>query len=218
MKKSSIGFATQKQATEAIRAIVSPRGLNEEFFDPLLQRLFVEQPYWQSPPGPAYTKFKWIKQTLPNGATTERWFTAYSIETGWESRSFNKAIKQQRFNIDDRLREMARFTVMPIVSAFRDDHPFCEYCDPSMPMQTKHVHHTVPMKEIVDEALALLTDADRLQIAKAYYNWKLMKQFQLPDNHKFVKYILARHAEPGLLEAVCIEHHNTAHGKATHVR
>ena len=218
MKKASLGFATQKQAIEAVRAIVNRYGLNAEFFDPLLQRLFVEQPYWQSPPGPTFTKFKWIKQELPNGATTERWFMAYAPETGWVSRSLNKAIKQQRFNVDSRLREMARFIVMPIVSAFRDRHPFCEYCDPSMPMPTKHVHHTVAMKEIVDQALALLTDADRLEIAEAYYDWKSREQFQLPADHKFVRHILDRHSEPGLLEAVCIEHHNTVHGKATHVQ
>src|SRR5262245_53528778 len=90
-KKPSLGFPTQKEARVAIQAIVNQYGLEQEFFHPLLQRLFVEQCYWQEPPGPAFTKFKWSKHALASGATTERWFMCFDGER-WVERSWNKAI------------------------------------------------------------------------------------------------------------------------------
>lgn len=216
-KKTSIGFATQKEARAAIRAIVNQYGLEQEFFDPLLQRLFVEQPYWQEPPGPAFTKFKWIKYTLPNGATTERWFTAYLPGGGWQGVSFNKAINRDYFDLDKILAIMARDVVTPIVSAYRDAHPFCEHCEDDFPERTAHVHHTIEMRYIIKQAIELLSDAERLEITESYRNGRgTIQQFRLSDEHKFVRYILDAHKCLDLLVALCRRHHNDAHGKETH--
>lgn len=208
-KKSSIGFATQKQAREAIRAIVHQYGLEQEFFHPLLQRLFIEQPYWQEPPGPTFTKFKWSKQTLPSGATTEKWFWCYDAELGmWIDRSWNRAIRREQPDPVRDLRVYARELVAPIVNAYRDAHPFCEHCKDGFPERTAHVHHTIAMKTITDGALALLTAADFAALTK----------LPIPVTsgcQKFAQYILDAHCLD-ILVALCVRHHNDAHGKETH--
>jgi len=211
-KKPTLGFPTQKEARAAIQAIVNQYGLEQEFFHPLLQRLFLECCYWHEDLPCFFTKFKWTKHTLPNGATTERWFNCYSPEMGiWFDRSWNKALINKLDDPASDLRAYARFQLaMPIVSAYRDAHPFCEHCArEGRTVLTAHVHHTTPMKDIIARGLALLSADDLALVAELPIGMSV-------PSVKFIEHIREAHKQPGLLLALCVRHHNDAHGKKTH--
>jgi hypothetical protein len=215
-RKPSLGFPTQKEARAAIQAIVNQYGLEQEFFHPLIQRLFIEQPYWCNPPGPTFTKFKWRKHTLPNGATTERWFYCFDPKlNAWIPRSWNQAIIRKRRSAAARLREYARFHLTtPIVSEYRDAHPFCEHCKrEGRTTMTAHVHHTTNFSLIVDEALMFLT-AEDLAYIDEHPEFSEPALIELSEGGKsFVNHILQYHKQPGLLISLCIDHHYEVEGK-----
>jgi hypothetical protein len=219
-KKSSLGFPTQKEAFAAVRAIVNQYGLEQEFFHPLIQRLFIEQPYWCDPPGPAFTKFKWTKHELPNGATTERWFMCF-LER-WQERSWRKAIAGPP-SFDRWLQIIAREAIMPIVSAYRDTHPICEHCkSQGRIVMTAHVHHTVPMKQIVHDALSKLTAFEHAQLAAYFSDGGVNHNFSAFSSsfpqHEFISHVVWRHTVPGLLIALCVDHHYEVEGKTNRKR
>src|SRR6516165_1336659 len=122
MAKPALGFPTIKALEQAVKEIVNQYPVNVEFFHPLLQKLFIERPYWCDPPGFTFTKFKWILYELPNGATTERWFTAFSPETGWRGPSWKKSVHGKKITLEDKLREFARWRSSPIVSIYLKEH------------------------------------------------------------------------------------------------
>jgi hypothetical protein len=215
MAKPSLGFSTQKAAREAIRRIVHQYGVDQEFFDPLLQRLFIERPYWCDPPGPTFIKFKWISQELPNGATTDRWMTGRLPDQTWMRISFNRAISGRRATLSEILGNWARDLASPIVSKYHDLHPFCEHC-PAYLTLSDHVHHTTPMADIIKVGIAKLTDAQKADILAQYANRFGVNSFVLPDSHPFSIHVLEQHQQRGLLVALCTRHHNSAHGKQTH--
>ena len=230
-RKRSLGFATIKEAQAAVRAIVgtpsSPRyRLDEEFFHPLLQRLFIEQPYWCEPPGPVCTKFKWTHRVLPYGATTDWQFMAYSdepgwkkkksgLDAGWKSVSWRKAVGWYKFDIVKELKEVANHRISIFTAAHREAHRRCEH--EGCTSFADHVHHCVmPRLEIVAEALASMSDEDFDKV-REMYDWWSDAQFTLPDDHKFMQSVIARHG-PGTLRSLCRKHHNDAHGHQTHVQ
>jgi len=225
--KRSLGFPTIKEAVAAVREIVgtpaSPRyKLDEEFFHPLLQRLFIEQPYWCEPPGPRCTKFKWTTRVLAYGATTEWQFMAYCEEdgwkkanggNGWKSVSWRKAVRWYKFDIVKELREVADHRISILTATHREQFRFCE--QEGCTRFADHVHHCVmTRKEIVDEALADLSDEEFDKI-RELYDWFTDAVFALPDEHKFIQAIIARHG-PGTMRSLCRKHHNDAHGHQTH--
>lgn len=220
MAKASLGYPTIKQAREVIRAIVDQYKVDEEFFHPLLQQLFIEQPYWCEPPGPKCTKFKWVWHKLPSGASTVRWFMAYCDESGWKGGgvvgwkglSWRRAVELDKFNLDAELKVVARDRASVIVNEYRKAHPWCEY--PDCGLEADHVHHVVPMKEIVAGGISLLDVSDRYRIQQTY-DWWSEKQFTLPDEHKFMQHLLKYHGSE-MLRSLCRTHHNDAHGKQTH--
>ena len=227
--KPSLGFTSIKDAEAAVRAIVGtpakPRfKVGEEFFDPLLQRLFVEQPYWCDPPGPKCTKFKWVSHTLPYGATTDWWFMAYcddpswkkpNGERGWIGVSWRKAVQHYKFDIVTELKTIANTRISIITGVYREAHPMCEH--EGCTSYADHVHHDVwSREEIVLTALADLTEQEFIDI-KAQYDWWSEAQFMLPDEHKFIQSLLAAHAL-STLRSLCRRHHNDAHGHQTHVK
>ena len=214
-------------AEAAVRAIIGTPSnrtyaMNEEFFHPLLQRLFVEQPYWCDPPGPVCTKFKWVFRVLPYGATSEWQFMAYCDEpgwkkknggSGWKSVSWRKAVRRYKFNIIDELREVANARISMITARHRQVHRFCEHED--CVAWSEHVHHCkMTRKQIITEAIGEL-GAEDLAAIQAQYDWWQDTPFMLPDEHKFIQRILDHHG-PGTLRALCFKHHNDAHGHQTH--
>lgn len=211
-KKPCIGFPTQDAAREAIREIVWKYATHQEFFHPLVQQLFLERPYWCDPPGPRFLRFKWGSKPLPNGTPNDRHFMALSPTLGWVSVSFNKALAGKRMTPETVLANFARERVMSITTDYRARYPVCAHCD----RLASDVHHTVPIAQILREAMDPLT-ADQLdEIMDLYLTWRGIQSFTLPDEHPFTKVVLDYHRQPGILVALCKEHHNTAHGKKTH--
>ena len=228
--KPSLGFSSMKDAKAAVRAIVGTPAnpkykLNEEFFHPLLQRLFVEQPYWREPPGPVCTKFKWTVRLLPYGATSEWQFMAYSDEPGWKKKkggpdagwksvSWRKAVDWYKFDIVKELKEVANHRISMFTAAHRAVNQYCEH--DGCTLLADHVHHCgMSRGDIVTEALASLSDEDFDRI-RELYDWWSDDMFMLPDDHKFMQSVIARHG-PGTLRSLCRRHHNDAHGHQTHV-
>jgi hypothetical protein len=209
MSKPALGLSTQGKLRAAIKSIVNEHKVEEEFFHPLLQRLFIERPSNCDPPGPTFTKFKWTRKTLPNGAIIERWFMAFSEEYGWMGASYNKCIDGKKFNIVDELNDFARWRIMTIVSSYRNNHPFCEH--PECRERTEHIHHVTPMKVIVSDAIAILSEEDLKKCLELYDRFS-PDRYSLPDDHKFTSLILDRHGQ-GSLMALCIDHHYEIEGK-----
>jgi hypothetical protein len=83
-----LGFPTKKAARAAVGEIINAHGLEQQFFHPLLLRLFVEHPYksWI----PNFSVFKWTRRELLTGAMTDRWLMGFSLETDWVNTSINK--------------------------------------------------------------------------------------------------------------------------------
>jgi hypothetical protein len=83
-----LGFPTKKAARAAVVEIINAHGLEQQFFHPLLLRLFVEHPYksWI----PNFSVFKWTRRELLTGAMTDRWLMGFSLETDWVNTSINK--------------------------------------------------------------------------------------------------------------------------------
>jgi len=83
-----LGFPTKKAARAAVGEIINSHGLEQQFFHPLLLRLFVEHPYksWI----PNFSVFKSTRRELLTGAMTDRWLMGFSLETDWVNTSINK--------------------------------------------------------------------------------------------------------------------------------
>jgi hypothetical protein len=218
-RRPSIGYPTITAAEAAIREIVSKYDVEQEFFHPLLQQLFIEQPYWCDPPGPVCTMFKWVLRELPTGASA-RWFMAYCDEAGWKGGdvvgwkgvSWKKAVRLFKFSIIDELKAVAQLRTSVLKNDYRKMHPYCEYAGCSK--LADHVHHVIAMKQIIAVALSSLTETDHVEVLNLY-DWTAESQFMLPDNHKFMRVLLDQH-KPGVLMSVCRRHHNDLEGKQTH--
>lgn len=203
-----LGFPTKTACYQAIKKIVDQYGVGQEFFDPLVQRLFMEHPYHGKIPGPKFTKFKWIRHET-NGFITDRWFTAYHEERGWSGASWVKCSKSGDFCLETELKDFAGRLSGPIKKAHRTRFPFCQY--KGCISLADHVHHLVPMKTISAEAIALLSKKDLKQIMKEFDPLDV-GMFTLSLNHKFTRHVLERH-KPEILMSVCIDHHYALEGK-----
>jgi hypothetical protein len=213
MSKPALGFPTQKELNIAVKSIVNRYNLySGEFYHPLLERLFLERPYWPEWCNALpvhFTKFKWVMGTVPNGGTTERYFMAWSEKTGWIAKSLNKAIKGERLTLRDILERCGRDRVARILSQYRNEHPLCEFDECVLPSQD--VHHLKPMREIWDEVFNQLS-IEELDSYKILYEPFSSKGFALPNNSKFITLVLQHHHSSNL-KALCKDHHYAIEGK-----
>jgi len=214
MAKRCLGFPTKKEARAAIQVIAWMYNPGQEFFHPLLQQLFLEQPYWCDPPGPRFIRFKWASKPLPNGAPNDRHFMGYSADTGWVSVSYQKALRNKRLEVVDVLTDFARGRVMSIVTEYRARNPRCAHCE----RPAADVHHDVALADIIYNSMLPLTREQETEIMAQYTTWRGIHSFTLPDSHPFTAKLLNYHNIPGVLVSLCKEHHNAAHGKKTHIR
>jgi hypothetical protein len=211
-KKPALGYPTQTALRAAIKAIVDPYPTGVEFFHPLLRRLFVERPYHGDPPGPTYTKFKYTKRTQPNGIVFDRWFMTFNDELGWCSQSWNKCVGGRKFDVVSEFKAFARWRVIEIVARYQMNNPDCEWRADNNHYGQIEVHHHIPMRIIVDEALVLMRK-EELAISKVIQTWTTSDNFEILDHFESVKHILARHAHPGCLMTLCKNHHYAIEGK-----
>ena len=204
-----LGFKTKTACYQAIKKIIDQYGRDQEFFDPLLQRLFIEHPYSVSAPGPTFTKFKMIRHELPGFGFTDRWFMAYHEDNGWCGASWRDCCLKGEFDLDAELKRFAGSLVATFKVDYKRLHPICEFGD--CRTLAADAHHKVPMKLIVAEAIKLLTLKDKEEIIKNLDPFSV-EMFSLPTKHKFTRHIVDRH-KPGILMSVCVKHHYELEGK-----
>jgi hypothetical protein len=197
--KPALGYPTQTALKAAVKAIVTPYPTGAEFFDPLLQRLFVERPYDCDPPGPTYTNFKYDRLILPNGKVWDRIFKAFNEDFGWRRRSWNKCVDGVKNDFERRLNRFARWRALMIVARYRDTSPACEWQADDDHCGRIIVHHMIPMRRIIDDAIERMTREETSALSKELYLWERTDDFEILDHHKFTQRLLERHAEPGCL-------------------
>lgn len=211
--RPALGYSTQTALRAAIKAIVDPRPTGTEFFDLLLQRLFVERPYDCDPPGPTYTKFRYDKLILPNGRVWDRIFKAFNEEFSWRRRSWSKCVCGVKDDIERKLSDFARWRIIEIVARYQMNNPACEWQSGGSHYGRLEVHHLIPMWRIVDDAIASMSDTETSAISKEIHIWKTADDFEVLDHHKFTRHVLDRHAEPRCLMTLCQGHHYEIEGK-----
>jgi hypothetical protein len=212
--KPALGYPTQKELRAAIKAIVDPYPNHVEFFHPLLQRLFIERPYYGDPPGPTYTKFKWMEQKQPNGKVWDRWFMVYNEQLGWRSRSWNKCVDGKKFDIVFELKAFARWRAdLDIIPRHQMNNPACQWTADANHGGPLEVDHLIPMRTIVEEAIALTPKKELAAITKVIQEWRMSDDCTIYDHWTFTKHLLKRHAEPGCLMTLCKNHHYAIEGK-----
>jgi hypothetical protein len=144
-------------------------------------------------------------------ATGGSW--VFNEELGWHSRSWNKCVDGRKFNIEYEFKAFARWRIIEIVARYQMNNPACEWRADDNHYGQIEVHHHIPMRTIVDEALALMPQKELATISKVIQTWGTSDNFEILDHFKSVKHILARHAEPGCLMTLCKNHHYAIEGK-----
>ena len=192
-RESFFAGMNKKQTASAIRDIINPVPLGQEFESSLLADLISQKHYYCARHRLRPVRFRKLPQTVGD-YDLQAWFDE---RQKWHSVSWYQSIYPRRDQ--DWVARALRDAIASETAEYKRAHPVCEYCGTA---PAEEVHHVSPtFREIVVRAVGALDESDWQAIIDRF-DWWSNDPFSLPDNSPALS-VLHREHESAELRAVC---------------
>ena len=192
-RKPFFAGMNKTQTAAAIRQIINPVPLRQEFESELLADLIEQKHYYCARHGLRPSRFRKLPHAVGE-YELQGWFDG---REKWHSVSWHQCVYPRRD--PDWIGRALRDVIAPDMARHKRAHPTCERCGAA---PAEEVHHVAPtFREIVSQAIGALSEPDWQAIVDRF-DWWSDAPFSLPESSPALGVLRAEH-ENAHLSSVC---------------